>query len=281
MEKNMTELSFVKAFIRLCSDGYALGFHERNGGNLTYRMTEKEISEARPYLSEEGEWVPMSTAFKRVQADNLAGAFFLTTGSGKFFRNVELCPEENMGMVEINAAGDSYRKVWGLIGGARPTSEFPTHFLNHSVRMEVTGGKDRVIYHMHPVGIIALSFVLPLSDKEFSRALWKSMTECPIIFPEGVGVLPWMIPGGADIAYATSELMRRYQAVVWAQHGLFVTGSEFDTAFGLAHAIEKAAQICLHILSTGKSVLQTIPDEGLKKVAAEYGVSINEAFLDL
>ena len=32
----------------------------------------------------------------------------------------------------------------------------------------------------------------------------------PVVFPDGVGVVPWMVPGGRDIAVATSELMKKY-----------------------------------------------------------------------
>ena len=41
--------------------------------------------------------------------------------------------------------------------------------------------------------IIAMTFVLPLTDRDFSRALWKSATECPVVFPGGVGVVPPII----------------------------------------------------------------------------------------
>ncbi len=33
------EIPCVKGFIRMCNDGWLQGWHERNGGNLTYRMT--------------------------------------------------------------------------------------------------------------------------------------------------------------------------------------------------------------------------------------------------
>lgn len=33
-------------------------------------------------------------------------------------------------------------------------------------------------------------------------------TEDPVIFPEGIGVVPWMVPGSSEIAKATSELMK-------------------------------------------------------------------------
>lgn len=270
------EVPAVEGFIRLCTDGWEQGWHERNGGNLTYRMTEQDVEDVRPFLDKEPRpWVNMG-----VQADNLAGAHFITTGSGKFMRNVQLSAGANIGIVEINEKGDSCRIIWGLWNGARPTSEFPSHYMNHSVRMEATGGANRVIYHCHPANIIALTFILPLDDRTFSRVLWKSMTECPVIFPEGVGVVPWMVPGGADIALATSRLMKKYQAAVWAHHGIFVSGPDFDTAFGLAHTIEKSAEIYVKILSTGKPILQTITDEDLKKIEPDFHITLNREFLD-
>ena len=129
--------------------------------------------------------------------------------------------------------------------------------------------------------LIALTYVLPLTDRDFSRALWQSATECPVVFPEGVGVCPWMVPGGADIAMATSEKMKTYQAAVWAQHGLFASGPDFDITFGLAHTIEKAAEIYVKVLSAGQGrIRQTITDDALRAIAHDFGVTINEEFLD-
>ena len=51
---------------------------------------------------------------------------------------------------------------------------------------------------------IALTLVLPLDDKVFTRELWESATECPVVFPDGVGVVPWMVPGGREIAVKTA-----------------------------------------------------------------------------
>ena len=33
--------------------------------------------------------------------------------------------------------------------------------------------------------------------------------------------------GGAEIALATSELMKKYDAAVWERHGLFCSGHDF------------------------------------------------------
>ena len=269
------DIKVLKDYIRMCNDGWLQGWHERNGGNLTYRMTDEEVNECRPYFSFERPWVNMG-----VQADNLKNEYFLATGSGKFFRNVILEPQDNICIVEINDKGDSYRIVWGLVKGGRPTSEFPSHFMNHSVRKAATNGENRVIYHAHPANVIALTYVLPLTAKAFTRALWQSATECPVVFPNGVGVVEWMVPGGSDIARATSRLMEKYEAAVWAHHGLFCSGPDFDITFGLMHTIEKAAEIYVKVLSMGKDIKQTITDDNLRAIAKEFGVTLNEEFLD-
>ncbi|WP_297150306.1 rhamnulose-1-phosphate aldolase [uncultured Ellagibacter sp.] len=271
--------AFMKGFVRMCGDGWEQGWHERNGGNLTYRMTDEEVTACRPYFYETpSEWVSMG-----VQADNLRGAFFTTTGSGRYMRNVPLDPAHNVGIVEINDAGDAWRIVWGLKDGGKPTSEFPSHFMNHSVRMKATGDACRVIYHAHPGNVIALTFVMPLDARTITRALWKAMTECIVVFPKGVGVVPWMVPGGADIAVATSELMKTYDAAIWAQHGLFCSGPDFDTTFGLMHTIEKAAEIYVkaRLLNGGNdNFTNTITDDGLRAIARDFNLDINEDFLD-
>lgn len=272
----ITDVEVIRGYIRMCNDGWLQGWHERNGGNLTYRMRPEEVEECRPYFkAEPQQWVNMG-----VQADNLKGEYFISTGSGKYLRNVIEAPQDNICIVEINDAGDSYRIVWGLEKGGRPTSEFPSHFLNHSVRKEATNGANRIIYHAHTPNLIAMTYVVPLTSRDFTRVLWQSATECPVVFPGGVGVVPWMVPGGSDIALATSKLMKEFDAAVWAHHGLFVSGPDFDTAFGLMHTIEKAAQIYILAMSMGQGIKQTISDDNLRAIAKEFGVTLREEFLD-
>lgn len=274
--KSILDVEIMKGYIRMCNDGWLQGWHERNGGNLTYRMKKEEVEECRPFFKKiPGDWVNMD-----VQADNLKGEYFISTGSGKFMRNVILAPQDNICIVEINGNGDSWRIVWGLEKGGRPTSEFPSHFLNHSVKKEATKGEYRVIYHAHPANLIALTYVLEPAAKAFSRALWQSATECPVVFPSGVGVVEWMVPGGAAIAKATSKLMKDYDAAVWTHHGLFCAGPDFDITFGLMHTIEKSAEIYVKVLSTGLKVRQTITDDDLRAIAHDFNVKLNEKFLD-
>jgi rhamnulose-1-phosphate aldolase len=271
---DILDFECMHGFIRLCADGWEQGWHERNGGNLSYRLKDEEAVACKPFFDTSRNWVPL-----KIQLDTLAGEHFLVTGSGKYFRNVAICPQENSGIIEISPGGDAYRIVWGLENGAVPTSELPTHLMNHAVRMEATDGANRVIYHAHPPAVIAMTYVLPLTAGDFSRALWRSATECVVVFPRGVGVVPWMVPGGAEIAKATGELMKEYSAAVWAQHGLFCSGADFDECFGLMHTIEKAADIYMRVTSSGQPILQTITDDNLRAIARDFSVEINEALL--
>ena len=275
----MENLEFVKGFTRMCNDGWLQGWHERNGGNLTYRMTDEDVAAARPFFdAKPREWVEMG-----VTGENLAGSFFLSTGSGKYMRNVAEDPAHNIGIVEINETGTAYRIVWGLLDGAKPTSEFPSHFMNHSVRVAATDGADRVIYHAHTPGIIEMSFIVPLTDRDFTRRLWQMMTECVVVFPAGVGVVPWMVPGGPAIAEATSNLMKTYSTAVWAHHGLFAAGPDFDTTFGLAHTVEKAAALYVAARAANggsEDWLNKIEDKGLVDTCRDFNIAINQAFVD-
>lgn len=267
------DAEFVQGFIRMANDGWEQGWHERNGGNLSYRIRPEEVEAVKEDF-EPKEWQPIGTSVPK-----LAKEYFLVTGSGKYFRNVIIKPEDSICIIELDEKGENYRIVWGLVNGGRPTSELPTHLMNHEVKMIATGGKHRVIYHAHPTNIIALTFVLPLEDKVFTRELWEMSTECPVIFPEGVGVVPWMVPGGRDIAVATSELMKKYNLAIWAHHGMFASGEDFDLTFGLMHTAEKSAEILVKMLSMQPNKRQTITPDNFRDLAKAFNVILPEEFL--
>lgn len=267
-------IKFIKGFIELCQKGYNNNWHERNGGNLSYRLNKEEINEVKKYLNYNSEFNPIGTSVQK-----LANEYFLVTGSGKFFSNVSLYPEDCICIIDIDNKGENYRILWGLKGGGTPTSELPTHLMNHEVKKELTDNKHRVIYHCHPTNIIALTFVLPLDYKVFTRELWEMATECPVVFPNGIGIVEWMVPGGKDIAIATSKLMNRFDAVIWAHHGLLCSGENYDITFGLAHTIEKSAEILVKVMSITDKKRQTITPQNFRDLAVDFKVNLSEEFL--
>lgn len=274
----LTDLSFVQDFIGLTADAFEKDWHERNGGNLSYRIRVEEMDFARlqfpSELKKPEEWTSIG-----VSVPDLSGECFLVTGSGKFMQNVREAPEDNLAIALIDEAGEHYCVIWGLEKGGRPTSEFPTHLMNHAIKKRTTDNRHRVIYHAHPVDTIALTFVLPLTSRTFTREIWSMITECPVIFPEGIGVLPWMIPGGREIAEATGKLMEQFNVVIWAHHGVFCSGATFDEAFGLMDTIEKAAEIAVKVMAMGgkKNYITT---KNLKDLAREFNITLNPDMLD-
>lgn len=266
------DAEFVQGFIRMATDGWEQGWHERNGGNLSYRVKAEEVESVKEELSTR-EWQPIGTS-----VPELAGEYFLVTGSGKYMRNISLKPEDNICLLEVDEKGEQYRICWGLVNGGRPTSELPSHLMNHEVKKKVDE-RYRVIYHAHPANTIALTFVLPLEDKVFTRELWEMATECPVVFPDGIGVVPWMVPGGRDIAVATSKLMKDYDVAIWAHHGMFCAGEDFDLTFGLMHTVEKSAEILVKVLSMTSNKRQTITPQNFRDLAFDFKVTLPEKFL--
>ena len=145
----MEQLGFVRGFVRLCNDGWEQGWHERNGGNLSYRLRPEDVDTARKFFDKEPRpWTPLG-----VEALTMGGAYFLVTGTGNYMRNVASDPSRNIGIVELSAAGDAYRT--GPRRRGCPTSEFrPAAHGTHAVRAAATDGACRVIYHAHPTNII-------------------------------------------------------------------------------------------------------------------------------
>ncbi len=278
--KKVAGLKYVAEFMRLCDIGDRQGFHERNGGNLSYHMTDAEISETKELLKgkKPGPWTDVDPKGD-VAVPSLGGHWFLVTGSGKFFRNVSYAPEESIAICELNEAGARYRVRWGLRDGGRPTSEFSSHLMNHEVKFRVSGGAMRVIYHAHPANIIAMTFVLPPNDRDVTLALFNTMTECPVIFPEGVGAVKWMVPGGREIAVASSKLMEKYNNIVWFHHGVFCAADSFDNAMGQMETIEKAARIYMTVQASGMKRRQGITSAGYRAIAKAFKVVIPSRFL--
>ena len=275
MKKNIFEADFMKDMIKVINDMWLKGWDERNGGNVSYRIKKEEVENYIEDESKEEDLIDLD-----FEISNLANEYFLVTGSGKFFRNVILDPEDTLGVIKINEDGTKYKKVWGYKNGGRPTSELPTHLSAHSMKKEVHGEKYRVVMHNHATNLIALTYVLDLNTETFSRELWKMSTECLVVFPEGLGVIPWIVPGTVEIGNKTMEQMKDFDLVIWPFHGIFGTGATLDETFGLIDTAEKSAEILVKVISMGGRKFE-ISDKELMDLAKGFGVTPREGILKL
>lgn len=268
--KNIFEAPFVREMEKTTANMYRLGWDERNGGNVSYLLDEKEVAE---YLDLSHVIRTIPTGF---DAKPLIGKIFIVTGTGKYFKNVESDPETNLGVVRIGRDGTTAELLWGYKDGGRFTSEFPAHMMSHMARLAVDP-QHRIVMHTHPTYTIAMNSVCPLDEKDFTKRLWKSNTEAVVVFPDGVGVLPCMICGTNEIGEATAAKMKEFRLVVWTNHGIYGTGRTMDEAFGLIETVEKTAQI--YMLTLGH-VVNEIPDEVIKGLAKLWNLKMLPGVLD-
>ena len=262
---------FVKEVSEITSNMYRQGWDERNGGNISLLIEEKDI---RKYYPKDVYIRDIELGFT---ADEICrNRYFLVTGTGKYFKNVIKDPEENLGLIKIDNDGHTAHLLWGYKSGGKMTSEFPAHLMSHAERLKVNP-LNRVIMHTHPTYTICMGACLPTDEIVFTRKLWKSNTEAVVVFHEGIGVLPCMICGTNEIGMATANKMKEYRLVSWTNHGIYGAGNDIDEAFGLIETVEKTAQIYMLTLD---HVVNEIPDEVILGLAKLWNLKMKPGVIN-
>lgn len=269
---NINEAPFIKEMCDITLKLWEKGWAERNGGNISYILKEEEVT---PYLD-------VNQAASKIELPmslpELANKIFLVSGSGKYFRNVIKNPADTLVILKISPDGKYYQRLWGLVNGGDPTSELASHLKCHATRLK-HDPEHRVILHTHANATIAMTFVHDLDEKKFSKTLWQQITECLVVFPEGVGIVPWMVAGTIELGLASSEKMEYCRIVIWAHHGIMGAGRNLDDALGLVETVDKAADIYLRASSTGTGIKQSITSDELSGLAKTFNVTPREGIL--
>lgn len=270
--RKILEAPFMKEMCDATANMYRLGWDERNGGNISYLLYEEDVA---PFIDTNSviREIPMN-----FDASELIGKYFLVTGTGKYFKNVEYDAEENLGLIRVAKDGTTAELLWGFADGGRFTSELPAHLMSHMVRLK-KDPKHRVVMHSHPTNIVAMTHVHPLDDKNFTRTIWGTCTECIVVFPDGIGVLPWMVCGTNEIGEATAKKMEDYRIVIWAQHGIYGSGRDMDETFGLIETVEKGAELWMKYAAL--PIVNRISNRQLDNLAKTFGLTYRTDFLDL
>ncbi|WP_416151650.1 rhamnulose-1-phosphate aldolase [Salipaludibacillus sp. HK11] len=272
MMSQILRAPFVEEMKEVTTNLYDFGWDERNGGNVSYLLDEADVMK----------YIDVNVVKREIamnfDASELAGKYFIVTGSGKYFRNVKNQLSNTLGIIRISQDGKAYELLWGFDDGGVATSELPTHLMNHAARLKVDPA-HRVVIHTHATNLIAMTFTHSLDERLFSRTLWQMCTECVVVFPEGVGIVPWMVPGTDEIGEATSKkLAEDNRIVLWPHHGVYGTGQTMDETFGLIETAEKAAEVFTVVRSQGE-ILQTISDQQLLDLAERFNVTPKSGYL--
>lgn len=263
---NYTQAGFLDDVTRVSRDLWSKGWAERNAGNISIRLSPDEIDRAGIDTAI-SPWMPLNKP-----VPGTAGDFYLVSGSGKYFRNVEVAPEICLGIIEIDGEGQNYRKVWGLTDGGNPTSELIAHLEAHSMKKSGFKASGNTVIHTHPTNIVALSYLQSFETHTFTKLIWEMHTECIIVLPEGIEFLPFMLPGSNEIADATYAALKKRNLVIWQFHGALAAGPDPDTTFGLIDTAEKAAEIYLKARSAG-GIYKTLSLDDLGRLAKSLGIT--------
>jgi len=152
----------------------------------------------------------------------LAGASFLVSGSGRRLREIIQDPGANVGFVRVNADGmtaklyTSGRRLF-----ARVTSEFNSHLAVHRDQIVSTGTNFHAVIHAQPLHLTYLSHIPRYQDEQYlNRSILRWQPETIVNLPEGVGLLPFLLPGSAQLMAGTVEKLRTHRVVVWSKHGV-------------------------------------------------------------
>ena len=161
---NILNAPFVEEVRRACANMYRLGWDERNGGNISYMLDENEVAK---YLNL---YQVVRTIPIGFDATALIGKIFIVTGTGKYFKNVDIDPENNLGIIRIAKDGTTAELLWGYKDGGKFTSELPAHLMSHIARLSVDP-LNRVVVHTHPTYTLAMNYVHELDEKSFGNII--------------------------------------------------------------------------------------------------------------
>jgi len=113
-----------------------------------------------------------------------------------------------------------------------------------------------VVIHTHTTELVALTQAKEFCSQDtLNKLLWGMHPETIIFVPKGVGFVPYILPGSAEIAEKTMEALGDHDVVLWEKHGVFAIGKGVSDTFDVIDILAKSA----HIFFMCRSV-NIIPD---------------------
>ncbi|MGC4067603.1 MAG: class II aldolase/adducin family protein [Polyangiaceae bacterium] len=205
----------------------------------------------------------------------MARRSFLVSGSGTRMRDILRHPGSCLGYLRVDNGGrtgtlysDASRAF------ARITSEFNSHLAVHRSVFDAVGTGHHAIVHAQPRSLTFLSHRPEFQNAyEVNRRLLRWQPEAILNFPEGLGLVPFLVPGQAELMRANESELRRCRLVIWAKHGVMARSfSSAQAAVDLIEYAETAATYELMDLVTGQRG-EGLGSDDLRRVALAYGVA--------
>jgi rhamnulose-1-phosphate aldolase len=152
----------------------------------------------------------------------LAGATFLVSGSGRRLREIIDEPTASIAGVVVDPGGQTgtlyqaYQRRF-----QRVTSEFNSHLAVHYDQVLASGTNFHALIHAQPPYLTYLSHVPRYQEEAYlNHHLLRWQPETIVQLPEGVGFIPFTLPGSPALMAANVAELRAHRIVVWAKHGV-------------------------------------------------------------
>lgn len=179
-----------------------------------------------------------------VPAPDLAGATVIVTGSGRRLRDILTAPTANLACIVIEPGGRMGRMFTAPDSQfKRVTSEFNSHLAVHHDQMRSRDIGLHTVLHGQPLHLTYLSHLEEYQDEIYlNRHLLRWQPETILTFPEGIGILPFLLPGSAQLTVETMLALREHRVVIWSRHGVLSRADDSIThALDLIEYAETAA----------------------------------------
>lgn len=218
---------------------------------------------------------PLAEPFELpLPAPALAGRQVIVSGSGRRLRDIHLDPAANLGIVAINAdgrTGQLYTSPRRLF--AHVTSEFNSHLAVHNDQVARTSTNFQALIHAQPPHLTYLSHIPAYRDQAFiNQRLLRWEPETIINLPEGIGVLPYQLPGSPSMMEANLQGLRDYRIVIWSKHGVMARSelSVTKAADRIEYAETAALYEYMDLVNGNKA--EGLTSDELREVVRVFGV---------
>jgi rhamnulose-1-phosphate aldolase len=103
----------------------------------------------------------------------------------------------------------------------RVTSEFNSHLAVHYDQIRASNTNFHAVIHAQPMHLTYLSHIPRYQDQRYlNQHLLRWQPETIVNRPEGIGFIPFCIPGSPELMAGNVESLRTHRVVIWAKHGV-------------------------------------------------------------
>ncbi|MBI1294233.1 rhamnulose-1-phosphate aldolase [bacterium] len=204
----------------------------------------------------------------------LAGMTVIVTGSGRRLRDIHIEPAANLGAIVIAEDGHSaqlYTSPRRLF--AQVTSEFNSHLAVHHDQVSHSGTNFHALIHAQPPHLTYLSHLPAYRDQDyFNKRLLRWEPETIINLPEGIGILPYRLPGSEAMMEANLAGLRAHRIVVWSKHGVMARSdlSVTKAADRIEYAETAALYEYMDLVNGGQA--EGLTEDELREIVRVYNV---------